>query len=282
MNARVFRPHIVQSDAARWSMSAAAVLTLHAGLIAAGMAWHTQISLPGVTNPAILVDLSPVTTSVAPALQPMDLAPGPDMQQADESSPVLSEPLHQEMAQEQIAPTPPQEKPDVEVPLQPVLKPVPPKQSVNLAPTPQKPMPVPKKPARAEAKKPTDIPPAPRTSAAPKADRQASVAATAVSGAAAEVAIASYNQRVAAHLQRFKQYPSAAKAAGEQGTAMLSFTVSRDGQVRNSRLAGSSGHSALDAETLAMIHRAHPLPSFPPDIKQASMSFTVPVRFSLR
>jgi protein TonB len=52
--------------------------------------------------------------------------------------------------------------------------------------------------------------------------------------------------------------------------------------VLSSRLARSSGHADLDAETMAMIRRAQPLPAFPHDIPQASMSFTVPVRFAIR
>jgi protein TonB len=52
--------------------------------------------------------------------------------------------------------------------------------------------------------------------------------------------------------------------------------------VLGSRLAGSSGHAALDGETLAMVSRAQPFPGFPPEMKQGSMSFNVPVQFSIR
>lgn len=92
----------------------------------------------------------------------------------------------------------------------------------------------------------------------------------------------SYRQRLAAHLQRFKRYPTEARASGVQGTATLSFTVGRGGQVLSARLARSSGHPALDAETLAMVSRAQPLPPFPPEITQASLNFSVPVNFSVR
>ena len=126
----------------------------------------------------------------------------------------------------------------------------------------EKPTPVKPKVVRAEAKKPTDAPPAPRTTASPKAERQAP-AASAVSAGASAAALASYRQMVAAHLQRFKQYPPAAKAAGQQGTSRVSFTLSRSGGVLSVGLGGSSGHSALDAETLAMVRRAQPFPAFP-------------------
>lgn len=72
------------------------------------------------------------------------------------------------------------------------------------------------------------------------------------------------------------------KPPASRGTARLSFSLGRGGQVLASRLAGSSGHAALDGETLAMVRRAQPFPAFPPDIKQASMSFNVPIQFSIR
>jgi protein TonB len=186
------------------------------------------------------------------------------------------------LVEEQLAPTPPQEKPVVEAPPEQKTQPAPPKpEPARVVPDHHKRVRVKPRPVRAEAKKPTDSTPAPRTSAAPQAERQAPAASIATAGASA-AAVASYNQLVAAHLQRFKQYPPASKAAGERGISRLSFSLGRGGQVLGSRLAGSSGHAALDAETLAMVKRAQPFPSFPPEIKQASMSFSVPISFSIR
>jgi protein TonB len=223
-----------------------------------------------------MVDMAPVTSSPQPT--PMDLAPGPVMQQADASPP---EPTRAEVVEEQIAPTPPQEKPDVVAPPEQKTQPTPPRPEPAKVVPDQKPTPVKPKVVRAEAKRPTEAPPAPRTTAAPRAERQAP-AASAVSAGASAAAVASYKQLVAAHLQRFKQYPPGAKAAGQQGVARVSFTLGRGGQVMSSGLGGSSGHAALDAETLAMVRRAQPFPAFPPDVKQASMSFSAPVAFHIR
>jgi protein TonB len=44
----------------------------------------------------------------------------------------------------------------------------------------------------------------------------------------------------------------------------------------------SSGHSALDAKTLATVRRAQPFPAFPADVKQSSMPFSAPVAFYIR
>ena len=279
MNAFVLHDVGDHGGVLRWGASAAAIVALHAALIALGLAWYTQHPPPGITMPAIMVDMAPASSSPQPT--PMDLAPGPVMQQADASPP--PEPAKPQIVEEQIAPTPLQEKPEVEAPHEQKTQPTPSKlepEPAKIVPE-RKPAPVKPKVVRVEAKKPTEAPPAPRTTAAPRAERQAP-AASAISAGASAAVMASYNQLVAAHLQRFKQYPPGAKAAGEQGTARLSFSLGRAGQVLGSRLAGSSGHAALDGETLAMVRRAQPFPGFPPEMKQGSMSFNVPVQFSIR
>lgn len=264
-----------QAEIGRWGVSALAIVAAHATLIVLAMSWQAQRPTPGVSLPVIMVDMAPVSSSPQPT--PMDLAPGPVMQAADASPP---EAATQQVIEEQIAPTPPQEKPDVAAPPEQKQATLPKPEPAKLAPD-QKPVPVKPKVTRPEANKPVDAPPAPRTTAAPRAERQAP-AASAVSAGASAAAVASYKQMVAAHLQRFKQYPPAAKAAGQQGTARVSFTLGRGGQVLSAGLGGSSGHSALDAETLAMVRRAQPFPPFPSDVKQGSMSFSAPVAFYIR
>lgn len=275
----------------RWLLSATAIVVAHFGLIAAAVAWYQQSPSPGVVMPAILVDMAP--SSAAPTLQPQDLAPGPEMQEA---------PKPQDEAK-QPSPAPAPEAPQQFAAQQPEPPaPVLPQSEIVLPQPPAAVEPARRddaKPKREEIRrerakrddtkrdetkaKPHAHPPAPRTTAAPKAERQAALAAAANAGqAAAAAALPSYRDRLAAHLARYKQYPTASRAAREQGTAMLSFTVGRGGQVLGSRLARTSGFSALDAETMAMIRRAQPLPPFPSEITQSSLSFTVPVRFSLQ
>ncbi|MGE0285421.1 MAG: TonB family protein [Bradyrhizobium sp.] len=260
--------------ARRWGISALAIVALHAALIAAAIGWHRPLTPPGIALPAIMVDMSPVTS--APQPTQLDLAPGPVMQQADASPP---EAAKQQPVEEQIAPTPLQEKPEVVAPPEPKQASPEKPEPAKIAPE-RKPAPVKPKVVRREAKKPSQAAPAPRTTAS-RAERRAA-AASAPSAGASAAAVASYKQMVAAHLQRFKQYPSAAKAAGQQGTARVRFTLSRSGRVLSVALGGSSGHSTLDAETLAMVRRAQPFPSFPPDVRQSSMSFGAPVAFYIR
>ena len=83
-------------------------------------------------------------------------------------------------------------------------------------------------------------------------------------------------------LQRFKNYPSGARARNEQGVVMLTFTVDRDGHVLSRQIVTGSGYADLDAEVLTMLERAQPLPAFPASMTQAQQDFSVPIRFSLR
>ncbi|ABD05953.1 TonB-like protein [Rhodopseudomonas palustris HaA2] len=292
MNAFALHEPPGKGRASQWLLSAAAIVAAHLGLIAAAVAWYQQALPPGVEMPAILVDMAPAPS--APAVQPQDLAPGPQMQQSQaapepvrqdepEPDPVKSEPVTRVAAQ-QAEPIPVAPTPEVALPV-PARQPAKPDaaevERPKVAPvTRDQPK---RKPERAEPKRASREPPAPRTTAAPRAERQAALQSSPNAGrAAAAAALPSYRERLAAHLARFKQYPSSSKAAGETGTAMLSFTVGRHGQVLGSRLARSAGHAALDAETMAMIRRAQPLPAFPPEMTQSSASFTVPVIFSLR
>jgi protein TonB len=283
MNAFVLHEFDDRAAMVRWSGSAAIIVAIHAALIALGVAWYTRSPPPGVALPTIMIDLAPASAPSSPSVQPLDLPPGPEMREADPPPPP-PEPPKREAIQEQLAPTPPQENPVVEAPPEQKVEPPPPKpEPAKIVPDQPKPIPTKPKPVRTEVKKPADAPPAPRTSAAPKAERQAALTpSSAPAGATSAAALASYNQLVAAHLQRFKQYPSSAKAAGEQGTSRLSFTLGRSGQVLGSRLAGSSGHPSLDGETLAMVRRAQPFPPMPPELNKASMSFSIPVQFSIR
>jgi periplasmic protein TonB len=83
-------------------------------------------------------------------------------------------------------------------------------------------------------------------------------------------------------LQRYKRYPSEAQARSEQGVVLLSFSLDRTGHVLAHRIARSSGFADLDAEVMAMIMRAEPLPALPTSVTAARLDLTVPIRFSLR
>lgn len=275
MAANAFALHepLGEREGARWGVSAAVIVALHIGAALLAMHWLRSQPEQGVNLPAIMIDMTPVTSAPQPALD--DVAPGPLMQEADASPP---EPVQHRALEETIAPTPPQEKPEVvaspEQKLEPVAaKPEPAKIVPVEKPSQEKP-----KVVRREAKKPSNATPAPRTSAPPRAEREAPAASAMSAGALASL-VASYKQRVRAHLMRFHSYPSGGN--DQKGLVRVGFTIGRNGQIISSRIS-SSGVAAFDAKALSMIRQAAPFPPFPPEIMNSSMDFTVPVDFTVR
>jgi len=90
-----------------------------------------------------------------------------------------------------------------------------------------------------------------------------------------------YLGRLLAQLNRYKQYPRAARAAHIEGVVMLHFVMDAQGRVLSFEIAKSSGRPILDAEALALIQRAQPLPALPPDFPTRTLDAVVPVEFSL-
>ena len=83
-------------------------------------------------------------------------------------------------------------------------------------------------------------------------------------------------------LQRAKRYPDAARERNEEGVATVAFTLTREGEVLSATLVHSSGSAELDAEAVALVYRAAPLPAIPPEIPGAIVRLVMPVTFSLR
>jgi protein TonB len=92
----------------------------------------------------------------------------------------------------------------------------------------------------------------------------------------------SYLGRLLGQLNRFKQYPRAARQAHIEGVVMLHFVMDADGRVQSFEISKSSGRPVLDAEALALIQRAQPLPALPADYPTRTLDAIVPIEFSLR
>lgn len=93
---------------------------------------------------------------------------------------------------------------------------------------------------------------------------------------------ASYFSLLQAWLEKHKEYPSQARQRRQEGTAMLAFTIDRQGRVLSARITRSAGSSLLDTEVMKMIHRADPVPPFPDDFSESEIKLVVPVQFQLR
>jgi periplasmic protein TonB len=254
-------------DFTRWGVSFLLVVTLHGG---GALALLTQQDRGETAEPssAIVVDFATLPMVDAP---PRDIAPGI------------------EQVQTEAAPPPAEEKPEPVREVEPVqdvteLKPVvedpvpirelPPVPDAEVTVATVVPPPTEKMEETKEEEK-SEVNPAPPVATAPET--------TAPSAASVRSAsLVSWKVRIATHLQRFKRYPAAASARGQQGTAELQFTVDRSGHVVSANLQRGSGYALLDEETMALIRRAQPLPRPPADVGGHDFTFTVPVRFSAK
>jgi protein TonB len=170
----------------------------------------------------------------------------------DDSSVVAVElsPMDSDVEQPEIAPVPETQQKQVEAP--------PPDESQTIVAPPQE-QPVEK---NEEQRPPTPAMPARIKGGAPRVEP-------------------SWQTNLIKHLQQYKRYPSDAQSRGEEGVVQLSFSVDRSGHVLSRQVVRSSGYPELDAEVMAMIERAQPLPPFPAAMPQPKLDLTVPIRFSL-
>lgn len=234
-------------EAARWSACFVLAIAFHAAGAAALFARWSEDSNLVAGTPVIMVDLAPV--AVSPNIT-TDVTPGPLQQEAE--------------------PEPEPEKPveKVELPPDPQAEPV-------VAIPPPKPIEKPKekKPKQKHAS---------LASAPTRAEQQGDRPAAPIPGASSRNsdALPNWKTQLLAKLERSKRYPS--EARGDQGTAQLAFSVDRQGGVHNARIARSSGSSALDHETLALVQRAQPLPPPPPEVPGSQIPIVVPIRYNAR
>jgi periplasmic protein TonB len=90
----------------------------------------------------------------------------------------------------------------------------------------------------------------------------------------------SFLGRLLAQLNRFKQYPRAARQAHIEGVVMLHFVMDAQGKVLSFAITKSSGRPVLDSEALALIQRAQPLPAIPAEYPTRTLDAIVPIEFA--
>jgi protein TonB len=79
-----------------------------------------------------------------------------------------------------------------------------------------------------------------------------------------------------------QRYPALALRRGHEGRGLLRVRIDAGGRLLDASLQRSTGHDALDAEMLAMIRRAAPLPPIPAALRVPALEVVVPVSFALR
>lgn len=92
---------------------------------------------------------------------------------------------------------------------------------------------------------------------------------------------ASWQTLLLAHLEKYRRYPAAARARGQEGVAQVTFRMNRQGRLLSSRVSRSSGSAILDRAAIDTLRRAQPLLAIPENMP-AEIELTVDVEFFTR
>jgi protein TonB len=252
-------PLFPQRDRRHLPLIFAASLLVHGGFFIA--LDHAADPLPSTSLQEISVEIileselavaPPPEETVPPEETRPQVQPEPPPAAVEEPPP----PLPEDRAETLQPPEEPPAAEDTPPMPEPRIEPPPPPRVINREPDRK---PVPPVQRRAKPAPPRD------TASAPSRARS--------------VSDPNYQGLVAAQLARQKRYPADARARGEQGTALVSFSIDGSGRVTRVAIARGSGSSSLDQEVRAMVSRAAP---FPPPPGGRGMSFTVPVSFRIQ
>lgn len=253
-----------------WTSAAVAALAVHLG---AG-AWMLQKTVEPAGNPAppaMMLELAPMPA--APQTDAPELTQDTIDQMETPETTNAPDLLAPEMPE---LPPPPEDLPELaqDAPVPPDLTPVP-------APEPEVAIPRPvtrPKPVKVEKKKEEKKEELRQARAPAPAPAEKPVGASNPTQGSPR-AQAQWKDRLAAHLERRKRYPAAARSRKAEGTAQVRFTVDGGGTVLSATLVRSSGDETLDAEAVALLQRASPLPK-PPD--GSGHAVTAPINFTIR
>jgi len=243
----------------RWASAILFVGTTHAALVAAYLYVAPVSGITGADVPPILIEFAPEAAS--PETQ-ADLAPGPETFDSQATPPPQ---VAQQAAEEPVVDLPEAPAPDPDIVVPPKREVVEDKKEEVRQPKPAE---------HVEQSVQQQVQSVSQPTSSPKAEKRAEKPVAPQAGTtAARKAMANYASLLSAHLQRFK------RPAKGHGTAVVRFTVNRNGKVVARSIKQSSGSEAVDGEALAMIARAQPMPAFPPALSQNEETFVQAIRF---
>ncbi|MFZ4402886.1 MAG: TonB family protein [Pseudobdellovibrionaceae bacterium] len=91
----------------------------------------------------------------------------------------------------------------------------------------------------------------------------------------------SYLDKVRSKIEFHKIYPKASKLFKEQGSVKVKLQILKSGHVRKIEIVESSQFKRLDEAAIKAVAEAAPFDQFPSDVKFASWSILIPMRFEL-
>jgi TonB family protein len=90
-----------------------------------------------------------------------------------------------------------------------------------------------------------------------------------------------YLKKIKKKIERVWCYPQTAKDNGEQGVAVVKFSLNPRGDLIGNVILSSSGFDSLDEGTLAAIREAGPFTPFPPDFQPSVLHVIATFQYRL-
>jgi len=214
--------------------------------------------------------------------------PQPDArQEAQPPAQTQAQPEPPAQAESQVPPEPPPPEPQAQA------APEPPPIDASIIPLPEPPPPVAFETPKVVPPKPMPPRPAPPKAAPPKPAPAIAAPSPLPPGPAAQPSPAPsaaarppthdprYIDRLAAAIERERDYPTTSRRRGEQGRVVLTLVIAADGRLLSSDIVTGSGFEALDRAALGMVRRAR-LPAMAPGFGAENATFTIPIVFAIR
>lgn len=92
--------------------------------------------------------------------------------------------------------------------------------------------------------------------------------------------LAQYKESLRAKIDAQKFYPTMSRRMGQRGTAIVAFTLLKDGHIINARVLKSSGFARLDEAAKTAVTSVKEFDPIPDEIGLNSIDLEIPVRFS--
>jgi protein TonB len=266
--------HMVETYPAwllRWAAATLLVTSIHIGGGAIALLHRINEEVPDKSPGSVAIELAPV--AVAPPAEKTNLAHGPHLDEAAPAAPAPSQPVEQVEKEQELPkaePSPLAPEPEVTLPIQ--------RPTQETKPNPQS------QETASQHESQEQAAPAPLTTAPPEVTTRAAPTPAAPTPGTSDIpaSIRAYWQKaVLSHLSRFKRYPDAARVRRIEGIVKVEFTIDREGRLLNLHVAQSSGSSTLDAEALATLRRADPLPAPPAKAAETVFYLVLPIQFRI-
>lgn len=263
--------------------SAFIVTGLHAGIVAYAYLMPPPEEVTEEAQGAFMLELAPLPVAAAADVAAM---PGPTAEvtqpQIDEKKPTEDVP---EVKPPEEVPLPVAPEPELAMPIQQPIEEPKEEKEVEEKPIEKVEVKEEKKEEEPEVKeaKPQEAmvqaggPPTPETTPAPRtqAPRQGTTNRPSDD-------TMTWSKALMKHLTHHKRYPSEARQAGQQGAVQVRFTIDRKGQVLSAQVIKASRSTSLDAEAIAMLKRASPLPQPPDEVGGETVELVIPIEFTIK